>query len=397
MAALFFISAGVIGWYVASKMAEAPEKTADKKTVKTNSKDEVDSLENNSLLVQTQFLFAKTSAGKTEIFRRPPGKDESVKVLELPGAIEPGKYSRLAQQVAFVAGSDIYTSKDGGLSFQKIYSAPSGGDITSIRFSKHDTRLAIAVAEGYDAATNSAQFTNTVFSMNSDGTDQKKLFTSPEAGVYIRDWSLKAGVILYQSGCNRCNQVPRTTELYNLETKKTTTLPINDNAAVGNLVLNNAATRVTYTIAQHDPKIQIYDSLSGSYYGPPYSFYQYDIKTKKDRIALRIGKKVVDPKSSKDIPAPPVIATASTQYGRQHYYLYQNTISLLYDDNSTKNLLTISGNLREVLFVSEAQVLAIVGTDQSWELMSFDPKNKTSQALFKGENSITPLGMSDQF
>ncbi len=396
---LLLCTAG-LGWFIASQYFIKPE--INKKEVQQSQKKtsvENNSVENNSLLVQTQFLFAKTDTAnnKSEIYRRPPGKDESIKVIELPGILTAGKYSRLANNVAFVVGSDVYASKDGGESFQKIFTGPVGEDITSIRFSKHQARLTIAVSSSYGEAAKDSSFGNKVISINSDGSDEKTLFTTKDIGIYIKDWSVNAGKVLYQSGCNRCDQVPRTTNIYDLKTKVTTKLPLNDTATLGNLVLNDAATRVTYTTAFHDANIQIYDSLDGSYYGPPYSFYQYDIALKKNRLALRIGKKVSSPKSTKDIPGAPVIATAGTKYGRQHYYLYQNSISLLYDDNSTHQLLNIPGTIRDVLFVSEAQVLAITGTDQSWSLISFDPKSEGQQVLFKGDSAITPLGMSDQF
>lgn len=397
---LLVVIAIIAGWYIASRMSQESTQTK-KETSKQERKEgeETTSAENNSLLVQGQFLFAKVNptTQTTEIYRRPPGKDESVKVIEVPGILVAGKYSRLANNVAFVVGSDVYASKDGGVSFQKIYSGPASEDITSIRFSKHKARLAVAVTASYGPEAKNSSYSNKVVSMNSDGSDQKQLFTTHEVGVYIKDWSVDAGKVLYQAGCNRCDQVPRTTELYDLKQKKVNPLPITDSAAIGNLVLNDAATRVTYTVAQHDPNVRIYDSLSGAYYGPPYNFHQYDIAAKKDRITLRIGKRVAHPKSSKDIPATPIIATAGTKYGRQHYYLYQNTISLLYDDNTTEKLLTISGTIRDILFVSEAQVLAIVGTDQSWGLISFDPKTGGQQTLFKADSSVIPLGMSDQF
>lgn len=384
---------------IATNAAKKDQTVSKQKPATTKMSEESQVIEKGGLLVQTQFMFAKrdTAANKTEIYRRPPGGDISEKVLEVPGLIERNKYSRLGSNIAFSVGSDVYASNDEGVSFRKIYSAPIQEEITSLRFSKQKPYIALAVTRAYGANTGT-NAGNQVLSMKIDGSEQKKIFTTSDVGVFIKDWSVDVSKVLYQSGCNRCDQASRTTALYDTKTKKTLKLPIQDGDAIGNLAMNDAGTKIIYSEALHDPVVRLYDSIKDGYYGPPYSIHRYTIEGKKDHTVARMGKRVAKPQSLNDIPAQPIIATAGTTYGRQQYYYYNNVITILYDDNSTKKLITMPSATQELLYVSEGQVLAILQKDTGgWDLVTIDPSNNARQTLFTADASMIPLGMSDQF
>lgn len=355
-------------------------------------------VEKGGLLVQTEFMFAKrdAAANKSEIYRRPAGGDISEKVLEVPGLVERNKYSRLGTNVAFSVGGEVYASSNKGVSFAKIYTAPVQEEITSLRFSKQKPYIALAVTRVYGsgAGTNAG---NQVLSMKVDGSEQKELFTSPDVGVFIKDWSIDEGKVLYQSGCNRCDQASRVSAMYDTKTKKITKLAAQDGDAVGNLAMSDKATKIIYSEALHDPSVRLYDSIKNGYYGPPYSIHKYNLDNKKDQVVVRMGKRVSKPQSLKDIPVQPLIATAGTAYGRQHYYYYNNVITILYDDNSTKKLITMPSSTQELLFVSEGQVLTTLQKEGGWELVTIDPTNNARQTLFSADATMIPLGMSDQF
>lgn len=372
--------------------------TKQQSTSDTKMSEESQIIEKGGLLVQTEFMFAKrdTIANKTEIYRRPAGGDISKKVLEVPGLVERNKYSRLGENVAFSVGGDVYTSSDKGVSFAKVYTAPAQEEITSLRFSKQKPYIAIAVTRVYGSAAG-PNIGNQILSMKVDGSEQKELFTSPDAGVFIKDWSIDAGKVLYQSGCNRCDQASRVSAMYDTKTKKTIKLASQDGDAIGNLAMNDKATKVIYSDALHDPSVRLYDSIKNGYYGPPYSIHRYSIDSKKDQVVVRMGKRVSKPQSLKDIPTQPLIATAGTSYGRQHYYYYNKVITILYDDNSTKKLITMPDSTQELLFVSEGQVLTTLQKGDAWELVTIDPTNNARQTLFTADATMIPLGMSDQF
>lgn len=392
---IFFVSIGI---FFVGNTVKNPTMKSEKSTQEKSKSEEDTSVENSATLTQTQFMFAKidTATNKTEMYRRPVGKDASDKIIEIPGVFEPGKYTRLGQNIAFVIATGIYTSSDGGQSFKKIYSAPTSEDITSIRFSKHKAQLAVAVTNAYGTNRNTSAG-NIVYTMNSDGSSLKELFSLSDVGIFIRDWSIESGNVLYQAGCNRCDQASRVTAIYSIKKKNHTPLPAQDADAIGNLALNDAGSQVLYSLALHVDSVRITGSIKEGYYGPPYTIHKYDIAKKQDRTIIRMGKRVSHPVTIADIPLQPSIATAGTSYGRQHYYLYDNKITLLFDDNSTKELLTMPANLSELLFVSDGQVLAIMKKGDGWNLVTFDPKSQSQQVLFAADATMIPLGMSDQF
>ena len=377
----------------APKAAMPPQKTTESKTSEENA-----SVENNALLVQTQFMYARvdTAQNKTEIFRRPPGGDVSEKVIEVGGLFDGSRYTRLSGNVAFSIGADVYSSSDGGVTFKKIFSGPSGEEVTSLRFSKHKAKLLVAVTNAY-GNTAGTQYGNHLYRMEVDGTKSEKVLELGDVGVFIKDWSLDSGNILYQSGCNKCDQATRTSAIYSLKTKKMTNLPVQDGDRIGNIALNDTGTKVIYSVAFHDPATKVYGSLKNGYYGPPYEIRRYDISQKQDRVVLKLGKRIANPQSYEAIPAQPVIATAGTNYGRQHYYFYSSKLNLLYDDNHTEELLSVPDNLKDILYVSESQVLVTVTTPSGWKLVSLSPTSKDQQTLFEATPADIPLGMSDQF
>lgn len=394
--AIIFFAATIFAF-----LGQAPKQSNDTQDRTVNTKDNSEKeaeAKNTSMLVQTPFLFAKvdTTQQKTEVYKRPAGADRSDKIISIDGVFDGAKYTRLGTSIAFAIGGGVYVSSDEGTSFKTIYNAPAGEEVTSLRFSKHKAKLLVAVTSAYGAGA-SAHYGNQVYKMEADGSKQQKVMEVGDVGLFIRDWSVESGSILYQSGCNRCDQASRLTAVYSMKTKKTTTLPIQDGDAIGSIALNDAGTKVIYGVALHDSSIKVYGSLKDSYYGPPYTIHRYDIQTKQDRVVTKLGKRVANPKSYADIPAQPLIATAGTKYGRQYYYVYNSKITLLFDDNHTEELMDSPANLQDILFVSEDQVLATIKTDSAWKLVSFNPKNNQQQTLFEASHNDIPLGISDQF
>lgn len=379
-------------------MGQAPKQTTEKDSARKTTSDESGSIENNSLLVQTQFMYAQvdTTQQKTTIFRRPEGADVSQKVIEVSGVFKETQYTRLSGNVAFAIGQDVYTSSDSGISFKKIFTSRPSEEVTSLRFSKHKAKLLVAVTNAYGNVAGT-QYGNHLYKMDVDGANQEKVLELSDVGVFIKDWSIESGNILYQSGCNKCDQATRTSAIYSVKTKKTINLPVQDGNRIGNLALNDAGTKTIYSTALHDPTISVYGSLKNGYYGPPYEIRKYDINNKQDRVVQKIGKRLTNPKSYDVIPLQPLIATAGTKYGRQHYYLYDGKITLLYDDNHTEYLMDAPKNLKDVLFVSEEQVLVTIKNESGWKLVSFIPSSKSQQVLFEATSNDIPLGMSDQF
>lgn len=394
LAIIFFVA------IVFAYLGQTPKQNTTKNgsLSKENSSEKEAATDNAATLVQTPFLFAKvdTSQQKTSVYKRPPGADRSDKIIDVVGTFDGLKYTRLGSNVAFAVGGSVYGSDNEGSSFKTVYTAPTGEEVTSLRFSKHKAKLLVAVTSAYGAGAGS-HYGNQVYKMEADGSKQEKVMEVGDVGVFIRDWSVESGNVLYQSGCNRCDQASRLTAVYSMKTKKTTTLPTQDGDAIGSIALNDAGTKVIYGVALHDPSVKVYGSIKDSYYGPPYTIHRYDIQTKQDRVVTKLGKRVANPKSYADIPVQPLIATAGTKYGRQYYYVYNSKITLLFDDNHTEELMDSPANFQDILFVSEDQVLATIKTESAWKLVSFNPKSNQQQTLFEASHNDIPLGISDQF
>lgn len=353
---------------------------------------------NNAELRQSEMMFAKVDSAtqSTEIFRRPKGEDRSEKVIGVGGIYTEGHYTSYENNMAFSVDGKLYASKDGGTSFKEIYSAPDGEDITSVKFSKKQPFIAVAVTNVYSPVLQDTSYKNKIISMNVDGNTQKQLFTEQDVGVYIRDWSLDKGKVVYQSGCGRCDQAPRYAKVYDTKAGKLATEIKQDGLAMSNLSLNETGNLVFYTLALHDPRLKLYGNLNQEYYGPPYSFHRLHIASGEDKSFMTVGEKIANPRVPSDIPAPPIMSVAGTENGRQHYYFYDGKVRVLYDTTTTEELLKIGDKVKDILLVNQSQIIAVIGDDKQWRLISFDVKNGNQQTLFTTEGSTIPLGISDQ-
>lgn len=374
------------------------EKTTSKTKVEKN--DDAIFQKNPYELTQTQFMFAKNnkSEGKSDIYIRPPGRDTSDKVFSVQGLISSNNYTRNQNNVAFNVNGSVYTSSDAGKAWKNIYSAPGGEEITSLRFSKHSSKLLVSTTHAYAPNIAPDKVGNTITSMELDGSKQESVLKVSDIGVFIRDWSDKTKLLLYQSGCNRCSQATQTIAIYNMKSKKTTRLPIEDGDALGAMLLDANGRSILYTSALHLPEIQIYNSLKNGYYGPPYSVFRYNISTKENKQILRLGKRIAAPKTLNDIPTSPQLGVAGTESGRQYYYVYDGEINLLYDDNHIEKLMKLPNQTRDILYVTHNQALLIIDDSKDWRLVSINPiEPEKQQTLFTTSSEDVPLGMSDQF
>ncbi|MDQ5982694.1 MAG: hypothetical protein QG549_691 [Patescibacteria group bacterium] len=320
-------------------------------------------------LVADAVLYQTSVAGKNvgtcststaTLYRQSVGGGKATKVLDIPDYQDLAWQDTYKDQVAVITsaacasktGPQIWFSTDSGNSFSKLFEAPSKDDvITSMKFASDGK----TVAFGY---LGNGLLKAVVKEIDTSSKETKDLFTSTEAGVYIKGYDHKNGKIYFNQGCYGCDSsTEKPLSVYDI-TNKSTSPVFTDTASLSyGTVLNSDFTKGVRIRATSVGAVG-----TKSYDKADYVIDEFDTKT-----GTLSAVTTSELKDSQQLG----ISAGFTQDGMV-YYTKENDIYVVDKDNKSTVLLTSENPIITVYSIGNSIVI--------YKNIYVDDGNKDSKA-----------------
>ncbi len=214
----------------------------NKKSTQTNSTSSSTTSETTTTATSTSDLVAyafKDKSSPYSIYWRSAVGGNRTEVKKLSATDVVTYYDSSGSNTAFATTNSIYVSTDGGRTYKAVFVGEGGAQITSFKFSSEGKNIAFGLLPSLGKK-------NIVKSIDLDGKDQKDLFTSEMAGVFIKAYSVGKQKIIYQEGCFNCDGPPGDLLFRDLKTNKVTTLLTESTAVLSAAEVSNDLSTIIY-------------------------------------------------------------------------------------------------------------------------------------------------------
>jgi hypothetical protein len=315
------------------------------------------------------------------VYLRPVGGGDRSEVQKLKGEAYPTATVH-GQNVAFGYDGKLYVSTDGGTTFSNVFHTKAGQYITSVKLSEDGTKLAVAIF--VDAGDKSKNFVET---MDLTGESASDLFTAKTHNVHLLQWN--DDQVVYAGGCNQCDGPTNTPYVYDTKSKKTTELL----SSISKATLDNTM------VASEDGSKLIYfygDNPAeelGSTPTAPQTVAVLDISSNKSTTIATVGKAEEKAPNGTNLVRNTLVgfvAGTTTPYYSDAKKLY------IYDDGAAHLHYQAAQTIRNVLFVSEENVIASYAKEgfSDFTLANYNTADKKTTTILEGDVNTILFGVT---
>lgn len=285
------------------------------------------------------------SNSTSTLYRQPISGEKPTKVLDIPdGQQVIGSIDYYKNNLVFAttstceskSGAQVWLSKDGGVSFEKVFEAPTKDTaITSVKFGKNENKILIGYLPDFGAK-------NVVQEIDATAKSATDLFTASASGVYIRGYDSKHDTMYYVDGCYGCDGVSDA-KMSVYDTTKLTTSILYDEKNVN---------YDTHFNKDFSKGIKIRAASTSATATKGYNSVNYVI----DEFDTKTGKSTPLTTTELNNVQPLTIKSGYTDDGMV-YYVKENTLYVIDNDKKSSMLLTADNPITEVYAVNKDSII----------------------------------------
>lgn len=380
---LLLIAGGVGGWYYWNKHKASPQPAQDTQTAQQQTQAEPAAPTYAPNTVAYAYA-AKVDDPLTIYWRAATGGDRK-EVQKLAKNVYPSDSDVNGSVVVISAGPDVLLSADAGKTYSKVFSGTGTSQITSVSISSDRSHVAFAYLPSVGGK-------NTVKSIDLKGSDQKDLFTSSSAGVFINGWDYKQQQIVYGEGCFNCDGGRTGLYLRNI-TKNTVTqlLKAVNIKELSSVVVSGDFTTLIYVKATVNP-VAAGNTPSGNFVAAPYTISTINLGNLKETALTIFGSK--SEKNQNGTYKTRNVIAGFLAGSNTPYYTNDNALYVV-KSGQPSNVYTATKNFQYVLYVNDDTVIAGNGDSVSdYALTNYTISTKKSVSIFSGDNNTYIFGLT---
>lgn len=380
---LVILIAGATAAYFVSNKDSSPETKSTTQTKKTTT-------ETASIGYQPNNVAYAYRGGTSEPFSmyyRPAAGGERKEAAKLQRDEFIQNSDTFGSLAVYSIGGSIYLSKDGGVSYKKIYTDSGADNYSGVVISRDATRIVFA---SVDSTTNKPDIINSV---NLDGKDLNEVVKEDgQSLIPLAYHAAKNKLVYLKASCYACEANSIVFKMYDIGSKSSKEIPSSEKIfTVQNFQISDDFSKIIYVESTVDKNAKG-NGIDGQYIGPPYIIKTMSVSDYKSDEIKTIGQKNEKnpngtPKT-RDFFVGFFAGTAVPYYaeGSSVYKISGQSASLVYSDDSP-----IFG----VHFIDDKNIILESGsTPQDFILSNYDLATKKSTEIFSGDSNTVILGIT---